>query len=80
MQALVIVAMGARGATNLVRGLVEVLGVKRRSQAEFDTRAEVDIVCHRRDAAVIDLSLLGVLKSADVHHPTQLLAFSCRIL
>lgn len=38
-------------------GLVQLLGIKRGTNAESDTRAEEDVVGDGGDAAVVDLAL-----------------------
>lgn len=45
--------------TDLVGGLVQVLGVERGAEAEGHAGAELDVVCEGGDAAVVDLGLLG---------------------
>lgn len=45
------------GSTDLVGGLVELLGIKGGSKTEGDTRAEENVVSDGGDTTVIDLSL-----------------------
>lgn len=47
---------GEAGA-NLVGGLVQVLGIKRGTQAESNTGAEQDVVGQSGDTTVVDLGL-----------------------
>lgn len=47
----------SEAGTNLVGGLVEVLGVEGSAEAKGDASAELDVVGQGGDAAVVDLGL-----------------------
>lgn len=48
------------GSTNLVVGLVELLGIEGSSNAEVDTRAEENVVGNSGNTTVVDLGLYDV--------------------
>jgi hypothetical protein len=50
------------GSTNLVGGLVELLGIEGGTETEGDTRAEENVVGNSSDTTVVDLDL----KSQDI--------------
>lgn len=50
----------SEGSTNLVVGLIELLGIERSSNAKGDTGSEEDVVGNSGDTTVVDLGLVGV--------------------
>ena len=56
---LINLSLEGEGGTDLVCGLVEILGVERGAETEGHAGAELDVVCEGGDAAVVDLGLWG---------------------
>lgn len=58
-----------KGGTDLVGGLIELLGIKGGSETESDTRAEKDVVGNSGDTTVVDLDLFLCISKALVRNP-----------